>query len=103
MPAPEPVVLRGGLNVVTPHAPEAYPGLQVVRPGSWRYAVIVPRDGDTIVARGGETLYGYRTPDGGVADGFRLEPGDRATRVRSDLPWSMAEWRVERSGRGPAS
>lgn len=99
MPTPEAaVVLRGGLNVVTPHAPEAYPGLLVVRPGlSWRVAVIVPQDGDTIVARGGETLYGYRTPDGGVADGFRLEPGDRATRLRSDLPWSMAEWRLERA------
>jgi len=59
--------------------------------------VIVSEDGATILARGGEKVYAYDTVDGGHADGFELGPGDRATLVRSRLPFSLVEWRVERS------
>lgn len=89
-------IYTAGLNPLTPHAPEDYPGLLVVRPGPEWYCVIVPDDGQTIVARGGEKLYAYTTPSGGVARGFELRRGDRATRVRSGLPFHLAEWRVER-------
>lgn len=88
----------GGRNLVTPHGPKLYPGLLVVRPGpEWTVAVIVPETGQTIVARGGERLYGYQTVDGGCAQGFELQEGDRATLVRSGLPFALAEWRVERA------
>jgi hypothetical protein len=89
---------RAGRNLLTTHPPEAYPGLLVVEPGpQWDVRVIVPDDGATVVARGGEKLYAYDTVDGGHADGFELHPGDRATLVRSGLPFSLVEWRVERS------
>jgi hypothetical protein len=89
--------LVGGRNLVTPHAPEDYPGLLVVRPGPrWTVSVIVPKDGETIVAKGGEEMYAYRTPDGAVAQGFRLQAGESATLVRSGLPHSMVEWRIDR-------
>ncbi len=89
--------LVGARSVVTPHAPERYPGIQVVRPGpQWDVAVIVPKVGDTIVGIGGEETYPYRTPDGAEAQGFNLRAGDRATLVRSDLPHSMVEWRIVR-------
>lgn len=87
----------GGRNVVTPHVPEDYPGLLVVRPGPrWDVSVIVPRDGETIVGKGGEETYAYRTPDGAEAQGFSLRAGERATLVRSGLSHSMVEWRIER-------
>lgn len=89
---------QAGRNLLTPHGPEGYPGLLVVRPGErWAVHVIVPEDGATIVARGGEKIYAYETVDGGRADGFELHPGDRATLVRSGLPFSLVEWRVERA------
>jgi len=92
---------RAGRNLLTTHGPEAYPGLAVVRPGPrWDVFVIVPEDGATILARGGETVYAYDTVDGGRADGFELRPGDRATLARSGLPFALVEWRVERSQRG---
>jgi hypothetical protein len=91
-----------GRNLLTPHAPAAYPGVLVVKPGpGWNASVIVPEDGATIVGLGGETVYAYQTIDGGRADGFELRPGDRATLVRSGLPFSLVEWRVER--RSPSS
>jgi hypothetical protein len=87
---------RSGRNLLTPHGPEAYPGLLVVKPGTeWDTFVIVPEDGDTIVGRGGEKIYAYETVDGGRAHTFELREGDRATLVRSDLPYSLVEWRVE--------
>jgi hypothetical protein len=90
----------GGRNVVTPHGSDAYPGILVVRPDPrWSVAVIVPEDGDTIVGRGGEETYAYVTPDGVHAQGFRLEPGDRATLERAGLPHSLVEWRIERAPR----
>lgn len=87
-----------GRNLLTTHGPETYPGLLVVQPGpEWSVFVIVPEDGATIVARGGEKVYAYDTVDGGHAGGFELRPGDRATLVRSGLPFSFVEWRVERA------
>ena len=92
---------RGSLNPLTPHGCDKYGGLLVVdvAPG-WPYNVIVPKDGETIVALGGERILAYTTPSGAVADGFTLRPGDRATRVRSDLPSHLAEWKVERATAG---
>ena len=89
----------GGRNLLTPHDPRAYAeaGLLVVRPGSlWSVAVIVPKDGQSVLARGGEKAYDYETVDGGKGRGFELSPGDRATLVRSGLAYSMVEWKVER-------
>lgn len=92
-------VFRGALTLDTPHEEGDYPrGLMVVRPGPRWHCVIVPSDGDTIVALGGERAAGYTTPYGGEAQGFVLRCGDRATRVRSGLPHQLAEWRVERTG-----
>ena len=89
---------RSGRNLVTPHAPEGYPGLLVVKPGpAWDVFVIVPEDGATVVGRGGEKIYAYETVDGGNSQGFKLRPVDRATLVRSGLPFSLVEWRVERA------
>lgn len=90
--------LRGGRNLVTPHAADEYPGILVVRPGpEWTVGVIVPEVGQTIVGLGGERLYAYRTVDGVTADGFILALGDRATLVRVGLEHSFAEWRIERA------
>ena len=90
--------VQGGRNVLTPHNPSAYEGLLVVKPGpQWEPWVIVPEDGQTIVARGGEKTYGYETIDGGHAAGFELRRGDRATLVRSGLPYAFVEWRIERA------
>lgn len=92
-------LLRGALNVLTPHGVHDYPGLRVVQPEGWRARAIVLQDGQTIVALGGETLYGYELAGGGRAEGFTLAPGDRATRTRSGLEHSLAEWRIERAAR----
>jgi hypothetical protein len=89
-------IYRGAQNLTTQHGPEHYPGIQVVLPFEWSYAVIVLRDGQSFTARGGERLLPYRTADGAVAEGFTLSPGDRVTRVRSDLPHAFAEWQVLR-------
>jgi hypothetical protein len=88
----------GALNLSTPHPPEAYPGIFVVRVGpEWSYAVICPQVGQTITARGGESACGYTTPEGGVAQPFSLRPGDRATLLRSGLEHQLCEWRIERT------
>ena len=82
-----------GIHLATPHAPEAYPGLQVVRPGEWDYAVIVPNDGQTFTALGGEWVPGYQLRRGAqciTAQGFTLGPGDEVTRVRTGLPGFLA-------------
>ena len=91
-------IYRGSCNPVTSHGCDAYRGLLVVdvAPG-WPYNVIVPNDGETIVALGGERIVAYTTPSGARAEGFVLRPGDRATRVRSELPHHLAEWRIERA------
>lgn len=89
--------LHSGRNLLTPHGPESYPDLLVVKPGpDWDTFVIVPEDGQTVLARGGEKVYGYETIDGGSAEGFELARGDRATLVRSGLPFSLVEWQIER-------
>ena len=91
-------VHRSGRNLLTAHRPEDYPGLLVVKPGpGWDISVIVPDEGATVVARGGESVYGYETPDGGQATGFELRAGDRATLTRSGLPFCLVEWSVERA------
>jgi hypothetical protein len=88
----------GGRNLVTTHGPECYPGQLVVKPGPrWDVFIIVPADGATVVARGGERVYAYDTVDGGHAEGFSLAEGDRATLVRSGLPFALVEWRIERA------
>jgi len=87
---------RSGRNLETPHPPEAYPGLRVVRIGQWPVNLITPKDGEIVIALGGERVFGYETVDGGRAEGFDLRSGDRATLVRSDLPFFFAEWRIER-------
>jgi hypothetical protein len=92
-------ILRGGGNVLTLHGVDDYPGLLVVQSSGWKVRVIVPADGQTIAALGGETLYAYELPNGVAAEGFTLAAGDRATRVRSDLPHSLSEWRLERAAR----
>jgi hypothetical protein len=87
-----------GRNLMTTHGAECYPGLRVVRPGPlWSIGLIVPEDGQTVVARGGERIHGYETMGGACAQAFQLEGGDRATLVRSDLEASLVEWRVERA------
>ena len=88
---------RGGRNVLTPHPVEAYPGLPVLPGPEGQVRVIVPRVGETIVAVGGERLHGFETVDGGLAGGFDLGPGDRATIVREGLAHSLVEWRIERA------
>ncbi len=86
-----------GRNLLTPHEPDNYPGLLVVKPGpEWDTFVIVPEDGQTVLARGGEKVYGHETVDGGRSEGFELERGDRATLVRSGLPFAFVEWQIER-------
>jgi len=95
--------LRGGRNVLTTHGPDAYPGLLVVKPGpQWQAWVIVPEDGQTITARGGERTYSYETVDGGRAQGFQLQAGDQATLSRSGLPFAMVEWRILRHAPAPS-
>lgn len=89
-------IYRGAHNLKTTHGAEHYPGFRVVVPCQWSYGVIVPRDGQTLIARGGERLIPFRTAAGAEAQGFTLAPGDRATRVRTDLPHSFAEWHVSR-------
>jgi len=90
--------LVGGRNLVTPHAPEDYPGLTVVRPGpGWEVAVIVPRAGQTLLARGGERLYAYTTPDGARAEPLELRAGDRARLLPDDPGRGMACWRIWRA------
>ena len=92
---------QGSLNPLTPHGCDKYGALLVVDVAAgWPYNVIVPKDGETIVALGGERILAYTTPSGAVAEGFTLRPGDRATRVRSDLPSHLAEWKVERATAG---
>lgn len=92
---------RGSRNPLTPHPCDRYGTLLVVSVGrGWPYNVIVPNDGDTIVALGGERVLGYTTPDGAVAEPFELRPGDRATRIRSDLPAHLCEWRISRWPQG---
>jgi hypothetical protein len=89
---------RSGRNLLTPHGPEAYPGLLVVKPGpAWDVFVIVPADGAAIFARGGEKVYAYETVDGGRADGFELRAGDRAKLQRSGLPHELVLWSIDRS------
>jgi hypothetical protein len=92
-----PETVYSGRNVLTSHPAESYPGLQVIRPGRWDLSLIVPTPGQTIVALGGEKVFAYETVDGGRADGFELHPGDRATLLRRDLEYCLAEWRIERS------
>lgn len=95
---------RSGWNLLTVHPPESYPGLDVVKGGSaWLEWVILGREGQTIVARGGEEMYAYTTSAGVSAEGFALRAGDRATIVQAGLPASLVEWRVERAAKSRAS
>jgi hypothetical protein len=94
--------LQAGRNVLTPHPADAYPALEVIRPGAWDLALILPQPGQTIVALGGEKVFAYETVDGGRAQGFELRRGDRATLLRRDLPFCLAEWRIEHAGESPA-
>lgn len=86
----------GGANLSTPHPADSYSGVRVVSVERWSYQVIIPQDGQVLTACGGEQLAAYRMADGVEAQGFVLKPGDRATRLRSNLPRGLCEWRVER-------
>jgi hypothetical protein len=89
---------RGARNLVTPHPPESYPGLLVVKPGpGWKHWIIVPEDGQALSALGGERTYAYATVDGSRAEEFELRPGDRATITRSGLEHAFVEWTIERA------
>lgn len=90
-------VVRGGQNLLTPHPAESYPGIRVMRPGEWDQSLMVPNQGQSFVALGGERAYAYETVDGGRAQGFHLRRGDVATLVRADLPHCLGEWRIERA------
>ncbi len=91
--------LRAGRSVLTTHPATAYPGLRVTRPDAhWgEVSLIAAGQGQTILALGGERVYGYETVDGGRADGFLLGPGDRATVLRTGLPFALYEWEIERA------
>jgi hypothetical protein len=92
------LTVRGARNLVTPHPPEAYPGLLVVKPGpGWKLWIIVPEDGQPLSGRGGERTYAYETVDGTRAEAFELRPGDVATIARSGLARGFVEWRIERA------
>jgi hypothetical protein len=91
------VTRRGGLHLISPHPPKAYADVRCIEVPGWDYFVLVPDDGKPFHALGGERLLSYRTPTGGEADGFDLQPGDRVTRVRTGLRWQFAEWRIERA------
>ena len=90
-------IYRGAHHLTTSHDKERYPGLLVVVPFQWSFAVIVPQDGQTITAAGGERLIPFRRIKGEPAQGFTLAPGDQATRVRIDPSNSFAEWHVVRA------
>ena len=91
---------RAGRNLLTPHPPDAYPGLRVIKPGPrWLSFLIVPGDGATIIARGGERVLAYETPSGVRAAGFELRAGDRARMVAWDLPAYLVDWQIERAAR----
>lgn len=93
---------RSGWNLVTVHPPASYPDLEVVRPGTaWLEWIILGQVGQTLVALGGEEIYGYVTSSGVRAEAFSLRAGDRATIVRAGLPAELVEWRVERAPRRP--
>jgi len=97
-PAAAVETVRGARNLVTPHPPESYPGLLVVKPGpGWKLWIIVPEEGQGVAALGGEQAYDYVTLDGGRAQGFELRRGDRGTITRTGLPHAFVEWRIERA------
>lgn len=86
-----------GRILLTPHPAESYPGVRVIRPGpQWVLGLIVAEHGQSFVASGGERVYAYETAGSVRAQGFELYPGDRATRLCSDPPGFLAEWRIER-------
>jgi hypothetical protein len=92
---------RAGRNLLTPHPAHAYPGLRVIKPGpQWSCWLIVPGDGQTVIACGGERILAYRTPSGVSAAGFELQTGDRARMLAWDLPASLVDWEIERAPRG---
>ncbi len=97
---PTAVILQAASNVATPWGVEDYPGLTVIAVPGWSLRIIVPAPGQTVVARGGEHVPAYSLRDGTQAAAFRLAAGDRATCLRDDLPHSLAEWRLERAGKG---
>ena len=88
---------RGGMHPISPHPPSAYEDVRCIEVPGWEYFVLVPEDGKPFRALGGERLMSYATPTGGAAEGFELFAGDRVTRVRTGLPRSFAEWRIERA------
>jgi hypothetical protein len=99
LPAAVVETFRAARNLLTPHGPQHYPGVLVVRPDPrWERYVIVAEEGTSFIAAGGERAYSYRTVDGGRAQGFVLRSGDHATQSRSGLDYSLAEWVVRRNG-----
>jgi hypothetical protein len=91
-------LIRAGRCLLTPHPPEAYPGVRVVWPGpDWEEGLIVATEGQSFIALGGERIYAYETIGGVRAQGFVLEAGDQATALRTGLPAHLVEWRIELS------
>ena len=86
-----------GKNLHTAHPGEAYAPIRAIRPGpGWSVTILVPVEGQAFTALGGEYCRAYETPDGGRAQGFTLQAGDRATLVKAGLAHQFVEWRVER-------
>ena len=67
-----------------------------MKPGpEWDTFVIVPEDGQTIRAVGGEKVYGYETVDGRRAEAFELA-GRAGDAPPPGLPFSLVEWQIDR-------
>jgi hypothetical protein len=82
-------------SLVSPHGQADYPGVEVLRPDPrWPFFVVRPEVGATLVARGGEQIYGTDGLDGATVLVAELNEGDRVTLVAREGP--RASWRIMR-------
>lgn len=95
--APVVLTFRGGWHPLTPHPEGSYGDVLVWRGNElYEEGCLVPENGQPFVALGGEHAPGFSLSNGAAFEPFVFEKGDRVVRVRTDLPFFMAEWRVER-------